>query len=64
MKLYYIVTSHFYDLFGDGPKTPNYVGRVVSFREYGRATEYLKKLQICYPTMNFWIVEENVLVLR
>jgi hypothetical protein len=64
MKLYYIVTPHYYRLFGDGPQSPNYVGRVASFVRYEHAAEYLPKLQKCYPTMSFWIVEEQILVIR
>ena len=64
MKLYYIVTPHFYDLLGYSPRTPNYVGRVASFITIEHAVEHLKKLQLCYPTMNFWISEESVTILK
>jgi hypothetical protein len=64
MKLYYIVTTHFYDLLGHGPKSPNYIGRVASFMTIQHAAEHLAKLQKCYPTMKFWITEEYVLSLK
>jgi hypothetical protein len=64
MKLYYIVTTHFYDLLGHGSRSTHYVGRVAAFIEYQHADNYLLKLQKWYPSMNFWITEESIIILK